>query len=114
MMIRDNPIFMIGFTPRGACRAETRCSWPAGTAYTFNLKGEMVVAARDLEGRGWSIEQFARHQCGIASRQLTSVSFACDSKDDIDTIARIVETEFPDLVPDWRHPGGRAEYHPGG
>ena len=106
------PVYMIGFTPHGACRGELRCSWPEGTAEFYDLTGTLRSATRDLVGRGWSIAQFVRFECGIATRQCVSVSFACDNEADVNTIDRIAREEFPALVPDWRHPRGRSTVGP--
>jgi hypothetical protein len=51
----------------------------------------------DYENRNWTLTQAARFQLGIAVRQSLRIRFACDSPDDIQTIAAIVAAEFPTL-----------------
>lgn len=102
------PIYMIGFTPQGACRGELRCTWPEGVAEFYDLTGTLRVASRDLVGRDWSVAQFARFECGVATRQCVSIAFACDNEADVDTIDQVVRVEYPALAYNWRHPGGRS------
>jgi hypothetical protein len=88
------------FGTRGFHRGLLKCSWPEGTVYFCNVRGEDVMAFADLENRNFTLAQFVRQECGIAVRQCLAVRFACDAKSDIDAIAAIVKQDFPTLVPE--------------
>jgi len=105
MIKLDAPVYMIAFTPHGASRGDIVATWPEGKATCFDMFGGLICVASDCVGRGWDLDQFARHQCGIASRQIMSIGFCCDHAVEVDRIEEIVHTEFPTLK---LHPRGRT------
>jgi hypothetical protein len=95
MALDLDPIFAIEFQPKsGADRGFIKVTWPEGRAVFCDITGRELLAFADQENRGWTLARFARFEFSIASRQHTSIGFACDSQEQIDEIAEIAK-EFP-------------------